>query len=250
LIATRMLPTRLVSDTRSNEPSTKHQDVFKKAGEIIHDYQVIFFDLATKSRVHDKADVVRISGTKIWTNETKEYIHPINNNPIDSDFDLFAVPRRAIPSQASRIHGIKWTNHGISHEGHRLFFEDKQVSQDQCKENDTELMKEWAKWVDESALGQPEIVLVGYSEWKIEMMKMKMPPTTVKVTYIDLMERIKRSGLCRGIRVPEASCALWPLKGAVSSQKSHPSVLRPRLRSCWEEQKREEFLQQVIDIPQ
>ena len=55
-----------------------------------------------------------------------------------------------------------------------------------------------------SALGQPEIVLVGYSEWKIEMMKMKMPPTTVKVTYIDLMERIKRSGLCRGIRGKDA----------------------------------------------
>ena len=46
--------------------------------------------------------------------------------------------------------------------------------------------------------------MVGYSEWKIEMMKMKMPPTTVKVTYVDLMERMKRSGLCRGIRGKDA----------------------------------------------
>jgi len=173
-----MPSTRFVWDVRSNdEPSSKQQDFIRKAGEIIHDYQVIFFDLATNSRVHDKADIVRISGTKFC----------------DGDFDSFAVPRRPIPTQASRIHGIR-------REGRRLFLENQQVGQGRCYKNDAELMKEWAKWVDESALGHEEIVLVGYSAWKIEMMKMKMPPTTVKVTYIDLMERMKRSGLCRGIR--------------------------------------------------
>ena len=69
LIATRMPLTRIVSDIRRNEPSTKHQDVFKKAGEIIHDYQVIFFDLATKSLVHDRADIVRVSNECFIHNE-------------------------------------------------------------------------------------------------------------------------------------------------------------------------------------
>ena len=42
--------------------------------------------------------------------------------------------------------------------------------------------------------------MVGYSAWKIKMIEMKMPPTRAKVTYIDLMERMKKGGLCQGIR--------------------------------------------------